>query len=529
MLQENAQSPPAPAGQDGRWWSATFALAAVVFLLTAQRGPAWQDSGIFQWRIRHLDLTGFLGLALAHPLLIVLGKAASLVPLGSEVWRMNALCALAAAAATANLALLLRRLAPGAPAAAALSAGAFALAHTVWWLATITESHALLAALMSAELLALVALLRRPGTPMVVLLGLLNGLGASTHNLALLALPAYGTAVVLLAARGRLPRRAVGLFVLAWAVGASLLIGLVARSAGQVGLAEAVRSALFGRAWQRDVLVGSARAVGLGCGFILYNFPNLAVPLAGLGLWRLRRRFGTALAAALGYILLAHLVFALRYPVPDQFMFFVPAYLLVALLAGLGLASLSAPRRRRWQVAAMASLALGPVLYAVTPRLVHRMNIHLPGSARKLPYRDNARYWLTPWKHDENSAGRFARAALGQLQAAGQPAVLIADNTSYWPLRWVAEVEGLGRNVRLLGRHQGALLKELSTSPEVVLPRLESEGVEVYVVSNVRGYCPPALLGYVQPQPTGVLYRVRPRGVPTSAPGPGPAPAGARG
>ena len=68
------------------------------------------------------------------------------------------------------------------------------------------------------------SLLKRPRISMVVLLGALNGLGMATHNLALLALPAYGLAVLLLAGRGRLKWWAVPLFVAAWAAGASPLL-----------------------------------------------------------------------------------------------------------------------------------------------------------------------------------------------------------------------------------------------------------------------------------------------------------------
>ena len=180
--------PSAPSAK--RLWWAVLLTSAALYLLTAQRGPAWQDSGIFQWRSDRLNLTSHLGLALAHPLLIVLGKLAGMVPLGPLAWRLNALSALAGAFATANLTVLVRRLVPKVPAAAVFAGGAFALAHTVWWLATVMESHMLLAALMSAELLVLVSLLRRPRLSMVLLLGLLNGLGLATHNLALLSLPA---------------------------------------------------------------------------------------------------------------------------------------------------------------------------------------------------------------------------------------------------------------------------------------------------------------------------------------------------
>ena len=188
-----------PAVSDGpllRLYAAVFLLSAGLFAATAQRGVAWQDSGTFQVRVLRFDLAGELGLALAHPLLIVLGRAFSALPAGPPAWRINLLSAVCAAVAAANVAALVRRLVPRPRSAAWLAAGFFALAHTLWWLATICESQTLLAALLTAELHVLVSLLRRPRALSAFLLAGLNGLALTAHNLALLALPAYAVAVV---------------------------------------------------------------------------------------------------------------------------------------------------------------------------------------------------------------------------------------------------------------------------------------------------------------------------------------------
>jgi hypothetical protein len=514
------------------WWSA-FLPAAALYLCTAQRGPAWQDSGIFQWRMHVFDLSGLRneGLALAHPLLIAAGQVARMLPVGPETWRYSALSALAAAVATANLAVVVRRLAPKAPAAAYLAAGAFALAHTVWWLATIAESHALLAAIFSGELLALVALMDRPRLAPVLILGLLNGLGVSTHNLALLALPAYGATVVALSARRRLAWVAVPLFALAWCAGASLLLGLTISAAGREGLSGAVSSALFGEGWRQDVLGWPLRPVAGGLTYIAYNFPNLTLPLAAVGLWRLKRTVGGGLALVLGYILFVHLLFAIRYRVPDQFMFFVPFYLMVALASGTGLASVGEDRRRWLAPLAGACLVVGPVVYALGPPAVHHLKLPLPGSQRTLPFRDSARYWLTPWKHNEDSAGKFARQALGQLEEQESMVLLYADRTAYWPLRWVNEVEGRCPTLRLMGGPKDPWLALAEQDPADFWECIDLLGASVWTVSVVGGYCPELFLPLAERRPTGLLYRVRPPAPAGAAPPPGSssAPAAARG
>ncbi len=523
-MDEAIQSVRPPGRGNARLWVLVFAAAAALYLATAQRGPAWQDGGDFQVRMHTLDLTHPRGLALVHPLLIVLGRLAEAVPVGPVCWRLSALSALAAAVAAANLALLVRWLAPGARASGWFAAGVFGLAHTVWWLATIAEDLAPLAALLSGELLALAALARRPRWWLVVLLGLLNGLGVSVHNLAFLALPGYGLAVAILAARRRLAWWAVPVFVASWCAGASLWIGLLVGEALRVGPVAALGSALFG-AYGRKAIPGSLRLAPLGLAYVLYNFPNLALPAAAVGLCRLRRRAGALLAGVLTYALLAHFVFVIRYDVPDQFMFFAPFYLLVALLAGLGLTALA--EKRRWlPAAALATLALGPVAYRVFPKAAKAAGLPLPGRTRTLPFRDHARYWLTPWKHNEDSAGQFAREALKQLRNAPQPALLYADSTSYPPLWWAQHVEGLGGTARLVG-HNDPLLGGLKSDPESFWRPVREQGGSVWVVSNVPGYCPSELLERADAKPTGVLYRVRlpapprPHTAPVSRGGPG--------
>ena len=165
---------PGPAAPAWRVHVSVFVLFVAIYALTTQRGPGWQDSGIFQWRILHFDLVGWLGLALSHPLLILLGKAMSHVPLGEPAWRMNLASAVCGALAVANVAALVRRLVPRRPASAWVAAGLFGLAHTTWWLSTICESQMVLAAVFTAELHVLLSLVRRPRAHLVVLLGTLT-------------------------------------------------------------------------------------------------------------------------------------------------------------------------------------------------------------------------------------------------------------------------------------------------------------------------------------------------------------------
>jgi len=277
------------------------------------------------------------------------------------------------------------------------------------------------------------------------------------------------------------------------------LLVLVAHQAGRVGLLTAVSSALFGDAYRQDVLGGSPAAIKMGAGYVLYNFPNLGLILAAAGAWFLRRSLGGPLALALACLAAIYFLFAVRYPVPDQFMFFLPAYAMACVLAGVGLGGLAGAGRRRWLVwLAGASVLLTPAVYAAAPRLWSA--IHLPVPGRKdLTYRDPARYWLKPWKQNEDSAGQFAIAA---LRSAGEGGVIIADGTSYWPIVWVQRHEGLEAGVKVL---------DLDEAGEDRTKLMLIGRPDVFAVSNVPGYYPAWIdssARLVKQDAKGVLFRV---------------------
>jgi len=486
---------PEKHGHRWRLYAVTFALSLLVYAATAQRGPAWQDSGIFQWRILQFDLFGWMGLALSHPLLIVLGKVFSYLPFGPGAWRVNLLSAVAGAVGVANVALLLRRLL-GPRSWAPLAAGFLFFGHTLFWLATICESQALVLALFTTELHVLLSLVRRPGPEQTFLLGLVDGLASMAHNLALLALPVYGVLVLYLCAKRRCSWWSVAALAGGYVIGSGGMLAMLFVRATDVGLSAALSSALFGLRWQGQVLGGTPKAVVMGLGYVVYNFPNIALPLMIVGAVVLVRATGRIVALVFAYLTAVYFLFAVRYPVPDQFMFFLPFYAMVAVLAGIGLGRLTRGGRRRWLVVlTLASLLVTPVVYAAAPSVFRSLGLSLPGRS-DLPYRDPYAYWLRPWKAGENSAGRFAAEALA---AVPEKSVIIADSTSLYPLLWTKYQKFPGRSIRLLSVVQA--------DPEAVPPGRE----RVFIVSRKEGRYPEWMRSQVAFVPVGrprVLYRV---------------------
>ena len=459
----------------GRLYLAAFALFLAVYGLTSQRGPSWQDGGMFQWRILNFDLVGRLGLALSHPTLIAVGKVFSWIPLGRLAWRLNMVSAVFGAIAVANVTLLVRRLVPDRPLAAWVAGGVLGVAHTMWWLATMCECQTMFLAFFTLELNLLVWLVRRPRIWVAGLLGLASGLAWATHNFALLALPAYGLIVLGLCVRRSLKWRALALMIACWLVGAAPLLWLMAQQAAGGGIVAAVDSALFGGGYHGSVLALRARSVMMGGGYVLYNFPNLALPLMLVGLWRMRGKLPLALTCALGWFALIYFVFAIRYDVPDQFSFFLPFYAMVAVLAGLGLGWLRREdTRRRVGRAAAITIVITPLVYLVAPMVWKALDLPIPGR-KDLLHRDPVSYWQQPWKHFEDSADRFARDALNEVPRGS---TILADSTAYHPLKWQQRVAGLRAdvNVRPLGY----------ATPESMPVGTEN----VFVVSDLPGYFP---------------------------------------
>lgn len=427
---ETSHARPRLAGM----WCVSLAAFSLLYLATCQRGVSWQDSGAYQWRMLQGDLFGDDGLARAHPLLICAGQVVKDVPAGTVGWRLNALSALAMAVALANLTAALA-LVTGRWWVGLLTTSILGVTHTIWWLATITESYPLSVAGLTAELWLLILLMRRPSWQTLAGLGLVNGLGVCVHNFALLPLPVYATVAVVLTARRRLPLPSLAVAAVAWLLGAGLYIGLIVQEAwGPAGPGAAVHSALFGN-YAAQVMNVTRVSTNLEANLALtgINFISVLTPLAVIGWITMRRRLGGAIMAALTAVTVIEVLFFARYPVPDQFTFVLPTLVMLALAAGVGLSSLAdaSPQWRRAAIAACAVSIVGqPILYALAPSALRAAGVKI-SRRRKLPFRDEGRYWLMPWKHNEDSAGRFATAA---LQQAGPDGVVLADSTATPPL-----------------------------------------------------------------------------------------------
>ena len=488
--------------------AAVFLAFLALYAGTAQRDTNWQDSGVRQWRALTGDYAGVEGIALAHPLYIGLARGfLRLCPVGEPLFRLNLFSGVGMAVALVFLALLVRRL-TGSSRAAVGAAILLGLAHMAWWQATLTQVYTWSLALFLLEVLLLQALLAAPSARRLAALALVNGMGLAVHDLALLSLPVDAAVAVLLFRRGRLSGRALGCGALAFAAGCAPILALVVREAlARHSLVAAVSSALFGNIYAPQVLgvwtdmIPRYAAPNL-CLFLL-NFASPCWLLAGVGIWVARDRLAPSFRICLAVLTLAHAAFFFRYFIADQSRFALPTLALLAVWAGVGLAWLleRADMRRRWlrQAILLAGLALVPLVYWTAWRALAIGHL-TPPRARELPFRDEARYWILPWKHDEHSARRFADAVQAQLEPG---ALLFADGTAAGPLLAMAAAASRPPLFQLISPYDPG-------APDAVQLARTDLTRPFYVVSPTRGYVPDVVLdGTFAFSRTGVLYRAR--------------------
>ena len=415
-----------------------------LYAVTCSRSIQWQDSGYHILRVVTGEVVNPLGLALSHPLHHWLGRAfVYLLPL-EPAFAVTLVSALAAAITVANvygctLLLTNRR------GIACWAAAGLAVANVFWHLATVAGTYTLAAALLSAECWCLVAFIQSRRRSLLAGMLLFNGLGVANHMLAILTTPIIAGVLLYALRRDWVRWRTVGLSAGCWLLGAAPYLYLIAVQAVQTGdLSATVHSALFGKTFVGNVLNMSPpwRSLAVSAALTALSFPNLLLPAAAYAVWRGGAAdvpLATRRALFLG--LAIHVYFAARYDVVDQYMFFIPSYVLLAICGSIGAAAFLKRSNVRTVIGlAVALLTVTPVLSAGAPLLAHRSTF-LRRMLHNKPYRDDCVYLLTPWSVVETSAEKLSRHA---VELAGDRGlVLIEDGMA----RFAVQYQALRRNL----------------------------------------------------------------------------------
>jgi len=140
-------------------------------------------------------------------------------------------------------------------------------------------------------------------------------------------------------------------------------------------------------------------------------------------------------------------------------------------------------------------------VYAVAPTFAEKTQLYL-GTRGNIPYRNDYKYFLQPWKTGYRGAERFADKALDSVQSN---AIIFADSTTVAPLLFVQEVKGKRQDVKIVSGTINS--KNAPSFNEHTIAQLLA-GKPIYVVSPQSEYCPEFILDNYDLVPAGILWRV---------------------
>ncbi len=499
-----------------RVWLAAFALSGVLYVATMAPGVLWQDSGLAQVRTLRRDFDGGLGLALAHPLYYAFTTTFQWIPVGEPAWRTNFVSAVFGAITIANLHLFLRLLlcrviGPGRSAAwaAAIGATSLTVAHTFWQHCALAEVYTVTTALLTAELLCLERFTATRRGRWLVLLFFANGLGISNHMFAGLSLAVYAVLVLAELCRRRLPAVVLVAMLAAWCLGASIYLGMIVdRLAAGDSAGEVLRSALFGGAGGGGY---AAKALNPLPGLrqlrdsvicLAMNYPTPLALLMIPGAAAIVRKRHDPTAAVVAGLAVIHLVFAVRYDVPDQFTFFIPTIVLLAVVLAFGVERFLRAGGRTRMAWAVAGALLPVAVYLPLPQVAREFGIG-PGGAQEVPYRDAYTYFLHPWKFGEAGPRRFADEVLKTL---APDAFLWADGTAVRPVQYLKITQKRRPDVTVFPPLNPRDEEDGRFGRARLQPWLDDS--RFYVVTPRVPYAPRWLLEEYELEQEGVVWRV---------------------
>jgi hypothetical protein len=287
-----------------------------------------------------------------YPLYTMIGRLASLVPIGSVVNRLAGLSAALSAAGVGLFLLLLKRMRLEV-AAAGSTALAFAFSLPVWSVSVDGEVYALSLVLGVLVWLATENAESHRG---MLFLAYAAGLTLTNHMSASSAVVGAGIAV-LTERRGGSARR-LGTLVVAFLLGLTPYLFLILRAragplmawSNTVGLRTFwwhVTGAQY-RGWMFTLPLSEViRNAGAGLVLIARSLGYVLVPFVFIGMWRLyARRRGLAAGLTAGALL--SFVYAVNYSIPDIVAYYIPCVLALAVFCGVGLQWLT-ERVGRWR------------------------------------------------------------------------------------------------------------------------------------------------------------------------------------
>ena len=421
--------------------------AFILYLKTLAPTVIWGDSAKLAIFVHDIDLSLLQG---HHPLHTVLGVIFSYLPVGDYAYRQNLMSACFGALAVGLVYLILVRW-TGSVIAAIGGALSLTVSHVFWLLSVINESYTLFAFLM-ALMIYLMTLWDETGKYHYLYLAMFTfGVSVSNNYLMPFLLPGFVYLYFTATNRSSLGKLQLPILLLAFAAGAALMLVLAAKSimSGGNELADLLKGGPFSRFYRSPLKM--FREILLFPIYLIYQFLLIGFAVGLIGAWNQftsNRRFFSFLLL----LLLADVVFASGYMRQKQFYLLIASFIVFSLWVGIGLETLylwAESRMRKGKIVVLsvtACLILFPIsFYHSMPLMTEALGIDLVG-ARKLPYRDNVRFFLVPDKHAEYGAERFGREV---FQIMEPNSIIICDFTPITVLRYYQKIHNERKDVWL--------------------------------------------------------------------------------
>lgn len=441
----------------------TLAVFAV-YLTTLAPTVMWYDMGEFA------TVSATLGIAhnTGYPLLILLGKAFTFLPVGDTAYRVNLMSAVFTALAVGVVFRLIDDL-TGDLVAAAFGAALLAFSGTVWANATWATSYGLNLFFTAVVLRAMFAWHRRRQPRDLITAALAFGLGMCNHRLIVLAAP---PALLLLALGWRtLDRRTAALAALAFIAGLAVYLYLPIRGEQEPALSWA-RPATWHTYWSMFLngqTPSGAWRIDLADRIdVLWAYPSYDLTWAGLALAAAGAAIATrrmpAIAASLAVVVILDAVIVETYSIHNVYNYLTPGYLALCVFAGIAASWLVATARR----AAAARIDAHPSLVVAA----------VAAGLALAPAALVARNYQRVDRSGDYSARDFATTTLDRLP---DNAVVLTDSWSASPL-WYEQFVGHRRLDVLVS----PIFSVPGDDPAAFARQRIAEGRPVYVAEGLR-------------------------------------------
>lgn len=467
-----------------RWPGLPFLTAFAFYLITLAPTLLWGDAAEFQRRAYTLELGAGIT---DHPLYLVWAHLFTRLSLGDVAWRVNFCSAVGASAGIGIVHHLLRSL-NASSRAAWIGAGALTVSQAYWTHGVRAEVYSTYTALFALFLLAGVRWLHTRRAGWLALASVVLSLSLSVHVLALTAV--LGLFALYIHARDA---RQIYSGLAALIVGAlPLTLFLLLANGNNLGwqLWQTIQISPTPTRWPADALFLA--------GFLLYQFP-LAILLSPWGIRRLWRE-SRPMLAFLGLTWLGNVFAVFDLQVPDRHVFYLPAFVVTALLIGLGVDGLAVRLKPRALLEA-ACIALPAIIYTTLPVGLNAARLN-PFDFRDLPYRNGNLFHLLPATTGYAGPRLFGEDVLGSLPAHS---VVLADHTIRQNLLYLQAVESRRPDVEVV---------EIYGGKGQQLPYLQRvSGDRPAFVGAIDRYLDrDEILTEFELVPFGLIYRAIPRG-----------------